>query len=114
MRFIMLRCTTLHYQIRSLILIAIMNSINIIVLQKDLTTLIRLYVSTHNMIEHPVGADLVQLAEISNMMTKIRIISGQPPQPFNILQLSFSKPALSKSALSKTISTIREKLNLNR
>jgi hypothetical protein len=54
------------------------------ILQRDLSILTQLYISSHNMAEHPVGADLYQLAEISQLMTKISLISGKPLPPFVI------------------------------
>ena len=44
------------------------------------------------MLDHPVGADLSKLAEISQIMTKISAISGKPLPPFSIQKPTFQKP----------------------
>jgi hypothetical protein len=91
-----------------------MNSVNI--LQSKLLILTNIYISKHNMFEHPVGADLDKLAEISQLMSKISIISGKPLPPFIITstQISIPKSRFTRilSSLYKPIKYIRSKIIL--
>jgi hypothetical protein len=74
-------------------------------LQCELATLTKLYNVNHNMAEHPVGADLAKLSEISQLMTKISTITGKPALPFII---NSQKISIQKSLFTRTISALRK------
>jgi hypothetical protein len=72
-------------------------------LQCELAILTKIYNVNHNMIEHPVGADLVKLSEISQLMTKISTITGKPVPAFII---DNQKNSIQKSLFTRTISAL--------